>query len=105
MTTQPQHTLGDWTAHGCTVYSGDVAVALAYVEHVREDIPDLMPALTWDEAYSNAALIAAAPDLLAALEAAADALEAVGALGLLQDDGRSIGETISAALAKARAGQ
>lgn len=79
MTAQPKHAPGDWSAHGCTVYSGDVAVAVAYVEHVREDIQDLMPALvpaTWAEAYSNAALIAAAPDLLAVAEAVSDRLSA-----------------------------
>lgn len=72
--TLKKHTPGPWTLSGCTVYAGNVMLAGTYCEGNRElhpvicdeELPDSagVHGNGWDEAGANAALIAAAPDLL-----------------------------------------
>ena len=67
-------TPGPWTVSGCTVYAGDVMIGCTYCEGNRElhpvicdsELPDSagIHGSGWDEAGSNARLIAAAPELL-----------------------------------------
>ena len=72
-------TLGNWKADGCTVYSGEIFLAATYCEGNRElhnlDEKDTLPDSNdgqlghgWKEALKNARLIAAAPEMLAALK-------------------------------------
>jgi|GEM_PF-2990000 len=64
-TKQNQHTPGQWSQHGCTVYAGEIGIAVAYTEELVDvygDHPDKMPE-TLAEAGANARLIAAAPEL------------------------------------------
>jgi hypothetical protein len=65
-----KHTPGPWEAHGCTIYTSDRWLdgtnygAQRIAQSYRDD-SDAMPST---EEYANAVLIAAAPDLLAALK-------------------------------------
>ena len=73
------HTPGKWEANGCTVYSGETILAVTYCEGNRELHPNIHEKDTppdsdgeehgdgWEEAWRNADLIAAAPEMLAAL--------------------------------------
>jgi hypothetical protein len=77
MTTTHTHTSGPWERSGCTIYAGETMLACTYCEGNRhlhtieedETIPDSTGTHWngWDEAWSNARLIAAAPELLDAL--------------------------------------
>jgi hypothetical protein len=74
------HTLGKWEASGCTIYSGETILAVTYCEGNRELHPNIHEKDTppnsdgkehgdgWEEAWKNADLIAAAPEMLAALK-------------------------------------
>jgi hypothetical protein len=73
------HTPGNWEANGCTVYSGKTILAVTYCEGNRELHPNMLDNETppdsngehgdgWEEAWKNADLIAAAPEMLAHLE-------------------------------------
>ena len=74
-----KHTEGKWEASGCTVYSGKTILAVTYCEGNRELHPNIHEEETppdsdgeigdgWEEAWKNAELIAAAPELLAHLK-------------------------------------
>jgi hypothetical protein len=74
------HTPGKWEASGCTIYSGETILAVTYCEGNRELHPNIHEKDTppdsdgeehgdgWEEAWKNADLIAAAPELLAHLK-------------------------------------
>ena len=73
------HTQGEWEASGCTIYSGETILAVTYCEGNRELHPNIHEKDTppdsdgehgdgWEEAWKNAELIAAAPELLAHLK-------------------------------------
>jgi hypothetical protein len=72
------HTQGKWRSYGCTIYSGEMVIAGSHCEGNRnlrrclssDDVPNSegLCGEGWDEALANARLIAAAPDLLAALQ-------------------------------------
>jgi hypothetical protein len=74
------HTQGKWKAEGCTIYSGKTVLAVTYCEGNRELHPNMHEKDTppdsdgeehgdgWEEAWKNAELIAAAPELLAHLK-------------------------------------
>ena len=100
-TTQTNHTPGPWTAHGWTLYADARPLALAYSDYCTDVIQDdnhrdLNERSEVDEktAYANATLMAAAPDLLAALEAA---------LEWLPDESHALCKSELDALAGARA--
>ena len=72
------YTQEKWKADGCTVYNGDILVAVTYCEGNRELHPSLNEKDIlhdsegeigdgWEDAWSNAELIAEAPCLLQAL--------------------------------------
>ena len=74
------HTQGKWEASGCTIYSGENILGTTYCEgnrslHSGLDDKDTPPDSDgehghgWEEAWRNAELIAAAPEMLAALNA------------------------------------
>ena len=73
------HTQGEWKESGATIYCGETIVAVAYCEGNRELHPSISPddilpdsegeiGNGWEDAWTNARLISAAPDLLDALE-------------------------------------
>jgi len=74
------HTPGNWKANGCTIYSGETILAVTYCEGNRELHPNIHEKDTppdsdgeehgdgWEEAWKNADLIAAAPEMLAHLK-------------------------------------
>jgi hypothetical protein len=72
------HTQGKWRSYGCTVYSGEMVIAGSHCEGNRnlrrclssDDVPNSegLCGEGWDEALANARLIAAAPEMLAALQ-------------------------------------
>ena len=68
MSTDPTSgTAGPWTAHGRGVFAGDVHVATSAHPRDIEEHPDgRYP--DYDSSLANARLMAAAPDLLAALK-------------------------------------
>lgn len=66
-----QHTPGPWRAEGCMVYAGENRVARTW-SGTQDGIPT--PTM-----FADARLIAAAPDLLAALKAALEWLRAARA--------------------------
>ena len=81
------HTPGKWEASGCTIYSGETILAVTYCEGNRELHPNIHERDTppdgggehgegWEEAWKNADLISAAPDLLAACKGALSAIRA-----------------------------
>jgi hypothetical protein len=55
------HTQGKWEASGCTIYSGGNILGTTYCEGGKHGHG-------WEEAWGNARLIAAAPELLEALQ-------------------------------------
>lgn len=73
----PKHTPGPWEQDGCTIVASGLTLARTFCEALR----DVEPGITCeavpfspsdmgdglDEAFANASLIAAAPDLLAVL--------------------------------------
>ena len=73
-----EHTQGPWQQHNASVYSGKTLLAVAYCEGSRElhshDKRDILPDSDgnigngWEDAWANAQLIAAAPELLEALQ-------------------------------------
>jgi hypothetical protein len=72
-----KHTPGPWTFGdesnaGCEVMAGPVAIVLDRFARVRDDGSFV---ISRDEMLSNANLIAAAPDLLSALEAVGEAFD------------------------------
>lgn len=109
------HTPGPWEESGATIYREKTIVAVSYCEGNRElhpsiDPSDKLPGADgeigdgWEEAWSNACLIAAAPDLLAALEAIAKQAD-FSALAFPNAPGRgdllAIAQMARAAIAKA----
>ena len=80
-----QHTPGPWTAHNGFVLEHGEVLASCIAGRGR----------TWEENQTNAALIAAAPEMLEALE---------NAVGLLRTYGENVGciEQCDAAIAKGR---
>jgi hypothetical protein len=62
------HTLGEWQAHGRGIFAGDVQVGTASHPRDKEEAPDQKFPAEYDEAIANARLMAAAPDLLRALQ-------------------------------------
>jgi len=77
MTTTQTHTSGPWETSGCTIYAGETMLACTYCEENRHlhtiEADDAIPDSTGihgnglDEAWANARLVAAAPDMLEAL--------------------------------------
>jgi hypothetical protein len=107
------HTPGNWEANGCTVYSGKTILAVTYCEGNRELHPNMLDEETppdsngehgdgWEEAWKNADLIAAAPEMLAALKDAEFLLRKAGLMaGPMRDSfNRSAGDAREA-IAKA----
>jgi hypothetical protein len=73
------HTQGKWEASGCTIYSGENILGTTYCEgnrslhsnlHDKDTPPDTdgKHGHGWEEAWRNAELFAAAPELLAHLK-------------------------------------
>jgi hypothetical protein len=105
------HTPGEWEASGCTIYSGETILAVTYCEGNRELHPNIHENDTppdsdgeehgdgWEEAWKNARLIAAAPELLAALKKALPIVDAYRKVSL--GDGDLTAANIRAAIAKA----
>lgn len=108
------HTLGEWKEGGATVYRGDIMIASAYCEGNRELHPSITPddilpdsegkiGNGWEEAWANARLISAAPDLLDALEDAEFLLIKAGNIpGPMQDSFKRSANDARSAIAKAR---
>lgn len=100
-----KHTPGPWTIADGYSNSGEAdAIGVVskwpsewVIADVWKDSENLVV-----EAEANARLIAAAPDLLAALEEAKDVLASVDAMSFVSESGRQIGEVILDALIKAR---
>lgn len=86
-----KHTPGPWTALRASVISGPFVICPRVHAGARMSIDDSCAA-----AEANARLIAAAPELLAALEDCREALRRAGADGELR--------VVDAAIAKARGG-
>jgi hypothetical protein len=74
-------TKGPWIRSGCTIYSGDTTIASSYCEGNRNLHPEIQAGETvpdtpgshdsgWSEAWANARLMTAAPELLVACKAA-----------------------------------
>ena len=106
------HTQGKWEASGCTIYSGETILAVTYCEGNRELHPNIHEKDTppdsdgehgdgWEEAWKNAELIAAAPELLVALKQCIPLIEA-HANASLGDGGVTL-QVARAAIAKATA--
>ena len=83
------HTPGQWEESGATIYCEKTIVAVAYCEGNRELHPSIDPSDKlpdadgeigdgWEEAWSNARLIAAAPDMLKALLLLVDQYDSSG---------------------------
>jgi hypothetical protein len=75
------HTAGPWIRSGCTIYAGDVTIAGSYCEgnrnlhaciYASDTVPDTPGSHDsgWSEAWANARLMAAAPELLNACKSA-----------------------------------
>ena len=73
-----EHTPAPWTAHPINQYSKQPIWGIIGEGGRITDIPELVPNHSPSEQAANAKLIAAAPDLLAALEAAIPALQRLG---------------------------
>jgi hypothetical protein len=79
------HTSGPWERSGCTIYAGEIMLACTYCEENRHlhtiEADDAIPDSTGihgnglDEAWANARLIAAAPELLDALKTLIEGIE------------------------------
>ena len=104
---ETKHTPGRWDCSGGIISSGETMIADARLMS-RETAAewDLIAVKTFDEIEANARLIAAAPDLLAALERIAEG----HVMALKYPDGYTHQETVveyqtmaRAAIAKARA--
>lgn len=110
-----KHTQGTWEASGCTIYSGEIILATTYCEGNRSLHPNLQENDTppdsngqhgygWNEAWENARLIAAAPELLAALEDAEFLLRKAGLIaGAMQDSFNRLAADARTAITKATA--
>ena len=108
------YSLGEWKKSGATVYRNKAIVAVAYCEGNRELHPsissdDILPDSEgkigngWEEAWANARLISAAPDLLDALEDAEFLLRKAGNIpGPMQDSFKRSANDARRAIAKAR---
>lgn len=101
------HTPGPWTAYS-TAKTGSWAVAqvdgprICAMPHPHPKAPIAKPLAAWHTDAANARLIAAAPDLLAALEETLSAIEAFPASGLKVKPNGGIAKALRAAIAKAR---
>ena len=108
------HTQGEWKESGATIYCGETIVAVAYCEGNRELHPSISPddilpdsegeiGNGWEDAWANARLISAAPDLLDALEDAEFLLRKAGNIpGPMRDSFNRSASDARAAIAKAR---
>lgn len=66
-----QHTPGPWSAYGCAVIMGEPnhgGRANHAARYIGSSAPEDIDAMPQEEDLANASLMAAAPDLLAALE-------------------------------------
>ena len=107
-----QHTPGSWKAFGRGVFAGEVQVGDAAHPRDVEDQPDGKFPTDYDECIANARLIAAVPDMLAALQAVLlfhsgspwtpeKAEEWYRLCGEREETTRNLGEVVRAAIAKA----
>jgi hypothetical protein len=100
-TSQGTHTPGPWRV---TEYGGEIAIHAE--DNTKIALPEKWFASDRAEAVANAALIAAAPDLLAALERLANAVDAhcraITTAALIELDDATI--DARAAIAKAKGG-
>ena len=99
-----QHTQSEWHIVGggtqlTTIVSAD---GPGKVSHIARLHPEWMTSRDSDEVWANARLIAAAPELLEALERLADCHEAHSDGGICNEDHFELGLVVGVAIAKAR---